>query len=42
LIGTIPDLLFLFFFLPSPSRFEVPLAPTNNWIPQGGILSLLF
>jgi hypothetical protein len=30
-------LLFLFLFLPFPSRFAVPLAPTNNWIPRDGI-----
>jgi hypothetical protein len=29
-IGTLPGLLFLFFFLPSPSRFAVSLEPTNN------------
>jgi hypothetical protein len=29
-IGILPGLLLFFFFLPSPSRFAVPLAPTNN------------
>ena len=29
-IDTLPGLLFLFFFLPSSSRFVVSLAPTNN------------
>jgi hypothetical protein len=28
--GTLPGLLLLFFFLPSPSRFAVPLAAMNN------------
>ena len=38
LIGSIYLVLRLFFLLlPFPSRFAVPLAPTNNWIPQDGI-----
>jgi hypothetical protein len=37
-IGTLLGLLFLFFFLPFPSRFVVPLARTNNWIPWDGIV----
>jgi hypothetical protein len=27
-----------FLLLPFPSRFAVPLAPTNNWIPRDGII----
>ena len=37
LIGTLLGLLPLLPFLPFPSRFAVPLAPTNNWIPRDGI-----
>ena len=38
LIGSIYLVLRLFFLLlPFPSRFAVPLAPTNNWIPRDGI-----
>jgi hypothetical protein len=30
MICILPGLLFLFFFLPSPSRFVDPLAPMNS------------